>query len=49
MERKEYRNLAKSSEMILGDGGVQRKGECRNLPKSSDMISGVESGGGSAI
>ena len=41
-ERKgEYRNLAKSSEMILGVWGVERKGEYRNLAKYSKRISGV--------
>ena len=35
----EYRNLAKSSELI--SGGVERKSEYRNLAKSSETISGV--------
>ena len=37
----EYRNLAKSSEMISGVGLRRGKGEYRNLAKSSEMILGV--------
>ena len=39
--REEYRNLAKSSKMILGGEDLERKDEYHNLVKSSETNSGV--------